>query len=417
MKSSIDKVRNRKKSETLTIDDINYGRVIAMQTYETSCKSIIKELIRLLVFNYRIEVSGDGNLKNCSIYSLKSSNRNDYNYIINSFRKSINKGIEVDLIRHRSFRKICLKIYILIKKFINFKAKNIDDSLISAITTTQYLILNYDINKKLNFEGLDLVCTFCDSYGPDNLIAQIANKKGIKTVTLQHGQYRYLSYGNEVADAEVYENFISDYMLTWGKATVDEFKKAEVDTNKLITVGALKEFSFNKRIDDYKKNGVFGVVLSGEYYKDTNVNMIKLANEIAEKYNLKYFLRFHPRNNKEFYFKYCNEKFIIERYSETNSEEYINKVDFSLIYMTGVFVELLSVNSPILIFKDQFLEEIFEIENYCIQNIYDFDTIYKNFLNDPKSVLDNQYSLYKYFNEHENVINNYKEAIRYICSK
>lgn len=416
MKSSIDKVRSRKKNKALFIDGINYGRVIAMQTYDTSIKSVTKEFIRLFTFDYKIEISGNKNSNICLFYSLRSSKRKDYDYIIDLFKKSITDIKCIDLISYKSFNKILKKLVVLIKNIIRFKLNNVDDVIISSIVATKYIILNEELNKEFLFEDIDLLCTFCDAYGPDNLATQIATNNKITTATLQHGQYRILSTGNEIADAEAYENFISDYMLVWGQATVDEFKKVKINSDRLIKIGALKEFSFNDRMNSYHKTGVFGVVLSGEPYKETNIKMINLANIIAEKYNLKYILRIHPKNNVSLYEKYCKSEYLFGIISNVNNIEYAKKIEFSLIHMTGVFVELLSINSPIVVFEDYKLEDIFKINNYCIKNIHEFDNVYDIFLNEIDKVLDDQYKMYRYFNESGNVIENYKRNIEFIYS-
>lgn len=413
MESPIDKVRNRKRHSALLIDGINYGRVIAMQTYNTSFKSLIKELVRLFCFNYTI--NSKDNMGNVFLFfSLKSSGRSDYNEIVHLFEKAVGNVKKVELIQVKSFSKLLNKIIILIKNIILFKSSNVSDYVNVAIVVTQYFILKNSIDEILQFNNLSLVVTFCDAHGPDNLIAQIAKSKGITTVTLQHGQYRVLTKGNEIADAEAYENLISDYLLTWGQATVDEFLKAGIDRNRMIKVGALKSFSFNKKLHNHKNTNVFGIVLSGESYKETNIAMINFANSISERYGLMYFLRMHPRNNKNIYMQHCKSKYLFGSSSNIGDIEYAQKVDFSLIHMTGVFVELLSINSPIIIYKDSLLERIFEIGSYCLSTIEEFDLFYKKFRVDKNKILDEQYNYYKYFNEPENVLENYKAAIEYI---
>lgn len=414
MKSSIDKIRSKKNNKVLIIDGINYGRVIAIETYDISIKSIAKELIKLFVFNYKINITGNKNSNICLFYSLRSANRSDYNYIINLFKESITDVKFIDLIAYKSVTKIFRKIILLIKNIVKFKLNNVDDAIISSIVATRYMILNKEINKKDLFKGINLLCTFCDAHGADNLVTQIANNNNITTVTLQHGQYRILSNGNEIADAEAYENFISDYMLTWGQATIDEFKKVGISQNRLIRAGALKPFSFNNKKQIQKDTNMFGVILSGEIYRESNIKIIKLANEIAKKYNKTYCLRLHPKNNSKIYMKYCDTNYLSEVICGIENWEYIEKVEFSLIFMTGVFVELLSYNSPIFIYQDSNLEDVFKIEHFCVKSIKEFDDIYEQYMHNKKEFLKKQYDKYHYFNEAGNITENYKDAIQYI---
>lgn len=416
--TSIHKVRTRKMNPKLFIDGINYGRVIATQTYNVSYKSIIKELVRLFIFNCKVEIEGNKSSNICFFYSFKSSNRKDLDSIADLFKESIKDIKYIHFIRYISLKNLFEKIYMFSKYFREFLMQGVEDSCISAIVVTQYLMQkNYIDQFKIFDDELTIFITFCDAHGIDNLLTQIANRKQIKTITLQHGQYRILSDGNEIADAELYENFISDYMLVWGQATVDEFIRVGIDADRLIKVGALKAFSFNKNSCKYEINSTFGVVLSGDPYKETNINMIKLANQIAEKHNLKYFVRFHPRNQRDLYLKYCKEEYLTGSSSNIENSEYAKIVDFSLIHMTGVFVELLSVNSLIIVYKDKFIEKIFEIDPYCIQDIKEFDELYKLFLTNKNQILEDQLNKYKYFNEPGNVLANYKLAIEKICGK
>lgn len=414
MYSSIEKVRNRKKNDALLINGINYGRVIAIQTYDVSFKSIIKELIRLFAFNYKIEVKGNRASNICLFYSFRSSKRKDFDQIIHLFKESINDIKYIELIRYISFKKLHKKMYVFLCNFIKFSLNRINDPCISAIVVTQYMISKSYLDHFNIFGNLSVFCTFCDAYGIDNLMTQMANNEEITTVTLQHGQYRVLSSGNEIADVEAYENFISNYMLAWGQATVDEFEQAGIDTNRLIKVGALKSFSFTEKTVNHKINGVFGVVLSGEPYRKSNLNMISLANNIAEKYNLKYFLRMHPKNSKSFYMQYCKSEYLSGSSFSIENVQYTQEVDFSLIHMTGVFVELLSINSLIMVYKDSFLERIFQIEPYCVQSIKEFDELYKLFLTERIRILEDQFNKYRYFNESGNVLDNYRVALNNI---
>lgn len=415
MLSSINKVRNRKKNKILEKDGINYGRVIAMQTYDPSKKAMLKEFVRLCCFNYTCEINGNQDSKKCLFYSLRSAKRNDYDEIIALFRKSNPDFYEMDLVQFKSIKNIFLKLGLLVINLLRFGIGQVDDTILSALVATQYMTLNMQLKKEQIINEVDVLVTFCDAFAPDNLITQIALNNGHVTATLQHGQYRILSPGNEIADAEAYENFISDYMLTWGQATVDEFNRVGIDSNRLIKVGALRSFSSNKRIENNVEQKTFGVVLSGETYKETNVSIIKLANEVSKKYKLKYFLRMHPRNVVDYYLKYCDESALCGYSSNIGNHEYATMVDFSFIHMTGVFVELLSINSPIIMFKDSLLEQIFWIDPYCVRDIEQFDKFYMSFLSNKEKVLEEQYKKYLYFNMSGDLIaNNYRVAIQNI---
>lgn len=284
--------------------------------------------------------------------------------------------------------------------------------LLVAILYVEHSRLYKQYMTNICWEKVKMVGTFCDAHCTDNLATQIAKKYGIKTFTLQHGQYRILRPEYENADAEIYKNFISDLLLAWGEATINEFEKYGIDRKRLSAVGALRNFSFNKKMDTVVNNSVFGVILCADTYVPTNVGMIKIANEIAKTFNMKYFLRFHPRNNIDIYMKYVEDKLFAGSSSNIGNEEYAEKVTFSIIHMTGVFVEMLSINSPVFVYNDQYLEDVFRIEEFSFKDVEEFQVLYKKFKNKMEILKDKQYSYYKYFNNCDSLEDNYKNILR-----
>lgn len=407
-----DKVRDIKANKSLMLNGINYGRVIAIKVYDSSIKAIIKELLRLFCFGFLCEIGGNTKSDKCLIYSLRSANRRDYDEIIALFLKYNPDFKLIDLIQIKSIEKLHIKLMLLIKYSFYYLVKKVEEPFLSAIVTTQYVMLQKKMEENPVWEGIKLLVTFCDAHPPDNLLTQMAQKNNIVTATLQHGQYRILKKGNENADAEAYENFISDYMLTWGQATIDEFSRAGISADRLIKTGALRKFSFNNRIKSSLDKKTFGVVLCGEPYRETNIAMIKLANDFSIKHGLKFYLRMHPRNPVDYYLKYANNSVLYGHSNAISDDDYAKIVDFSLIHMTGVFVELLSINSPIVMYKDSLLEQMFHIDPYCIKDTESLSLFYENLLTNTERVLEDQYTRYHYFNEPSSQISsNYRKSI------
>lgn len=408
----INDIRKAKEDNNYIIENINYARVNAMRMYDTSLKGLLKEIVLLFGYDFNIIYNDKSHSKKYLIYTLRSALRHDYDEIIEMFQK-INQDFDlIEVIQVKSIKNIFVKLLKLLKYSVHFFSNRVKKPFQTAITTTKYNLLYDKLHTEMFLNDAQIIVTFCDAYSPDNLITQIAKLKGIKTATLQHGQYRILSEGNENADSEAYENFISDYLFTWGQATVDEFSKVNICKERLIKTGALRSFTFNNRIDINMNKKIFGVVLCGEAYKDTNIRMIKLANSFYEKYGLKYFLRMHPRNTQKDYLVHINEKALHGFSNNIGNDDYANIVDFSLIHMTGVFVELLSINTPIVVYKDVFLEETFQIEPYCISDLDSLSKFYDNLLINTEKILNDQYNKYHYFNEpKEKLSTNYSVAI------
>ncbi len=227
-----------------------------------------------------------------------------------------------------------------------------------------------------------LLVTFCDSIGFENLIAQFAKYKGCKTVTLQHGQYRVLGRDNGSQDIEALYNFVSDKMLCWGQATVDEFSKVGVDKCRFIPVGRFMNRGSSMRSAwDNSNTRRFGVVFSGENSRFLNYTLIEAADRLCEKYDLSYVVRPHPSNNADDYtFGVDFKGFVLD-------ESYFN-LDFSIMAMTGFFLDCFNWKHPFMILSDDKVPDLF-LDNfpllvigenpYSIVKDFDYDSISKYF--------------------------------------
>lgn len=409
MSKRIEQIRNHK---ALTIDGINYGRVIAMDLYDTTLRGYIKQLVKCLLFEYQVKRKGECD---CILeYSLSYVKRRDYDGIRDFFLKIFPDFSYLSIDKVKSIKHIFSKVIFCFVRWMRFLINGVKSPFLCAILVTEYKPLERKIIDVVCFDKIKLATSFCDAKGEDNLFTQLANARGVKTVTLQHGQYRVLSEENEKADVEAYKNFISDYLLAWGEVTKREFIKGGISGERVLPVGALKSFSGAAIAPKHKSKGVFGVVLCGEIYAGTNMDMINLANKLAEKYGLKYFLRMHPKNNVKRYLKYVNKDVLSEYSVNVKNEEYVEKVDFSIIHMTGVFVELLGLNSVLFVYDDKYMEDLFKIVPYTFSEEKKLFSLYEKMLECREEIETEQYKYYIDFNNGCHIEENYKDAISMI---
>lgn len=403
--------RYYKQRDELVIDGIDYARVIATRTYNITLKNRIKEFVRLCVFDYKIKYNSQNN-NLLTVYSYKGKGRKDYDDILSRFIDMIDSNTDTIYFICGIEAKHCfirLKNFIYI--FIKLLKGRIKHPFFAACLTAQFLHWKKNIHQRINFKKYKLLTTFCDAHGIENLITQIANQYCI-TATLQHGQYRVLKPETENADVEAYENFSSDYLFAWGEVTKEEFIKVGINKERILVVGALKPFSNNVKITQHNSKKVFGVILDGNIYHQSNIEMIKVANKLAEKYNLKFILRMHPKNEESLYITACNTRYLLRAIKGVENQKYANEVDFSIIHMTGVFVELLSINSPMFLYDDKYLEDIFKIDGSTFTDFLYLDKLYNIFDNDREKFSYNQYKLYRRFNAAGNVKENYCREIQ-----
>lgn len=406
MSKRIEQIR---KHRALIINGINYGRVIATDLYDTSCKGYLKQIAKCFLFEYMVKFSGKSDC--VFAYSLSYAKRKDYDEIRDAFFKIFPDISYLSVEKVKTVKRILPKLFSCLRYWLKFLFGGVKTPFLCAVLVTKYKPLEGKLEEAVCFDKRKLAVSFCDAMGEDNLFTQLANRRKIKTVTLQHGQYRVLDEKNEKADVEAYKNFISDYLLAWGEATRREFVKAGICGERVLPVGALKPFSNAPLPPKHKFKGVFGVVLCGEIYVDTNIAMIKFANKLAEKYNLTYFLRMHPRNDAGKYLKHVNKKLLSEISFDVKNDEYVDKVDFSIIHMTGVFVELLGLNSVLFVYEDRYMENLFKIIPYTFSEEKKLYSLYERLLEDREEIEKEQYQHYIDFNAGGHIEENYKNAI------
>lgn len=414
------KIQSMKRNQEFIFDNINFFKVIGMKLYEKSYIYTFKTFLLAIFFETKLNYDSKDN-KILISFPFKKGKRNDYDYILSKLKEILDKNNlgynDLFFLKKLSIKNIIFNIYIFLKfyKKNNFLKSYEDRIRITALESFYFRL--YKKIKNLNFESQILI-SFCDAHPEDNLLTQLFKNNDKKTLTLQHGQYRVLSSGNINADVEAYENFISDYLLAWGEATLDEFKKAGIESSRIKVVGALKEFSFNDKMKVTKNSTeVFGVILDGETYRKSNINMIKVANKISEELNMKYIIRLHPNNNKKIYEKFKNNK-CKEVTKINNEKKYINMIDFNIIHMTGVFIELLSYNSPFFLYDDIYMEEIFKIsEMVSFVKYKDFKEKYNFYKKNKNKYLKILQDNYLYFNNNQNIELNYINVIKNILEE
>lgn len=403
-------IQNIKNKDGLYIQGIDYGKVVSVESYDTSLRGYIKNLIKCLCFDFEIQIPTMVDDK-IFIYSMSFSGRKDYDEIKKYFTSFFPEFCVVDVKRKKSLRGLLKKMAEIAGKTVHYAKHGMPSPLLIAILVTEYEVLHELYLRVIPWDQIKLLGTFFDASCADNLATQLGKMHGAKTFTLQHGQYRILRKGFENADAESYKNFSSDMLLAWGEATRDEFVKYGIDGNRIVPVGALRKFSFNQRLVNIVSTNVFGVILSGESYRKSNIGLLEIANEVAKKTDMKYFVRFHPKNRKYMYMKHIKSKWLADYSFDINNEEYVVKVQFSIIHMTGVFVEMLSLNSPIFIYEDKYLEDVFKIHPFCFKNEEELAILLRNNLADMKMMKEEQYSKYRYFNHSGNIKDNYQRAL------
>ena len=382
-----EEIQELKKEKKYIFDNINYIKAISVKLYPNTVLYSLECCYFYLFYSYDIEYINKNQNILINNYIKK---RKDYKEINERLKGILNNRYNlINIYTKFKILKVPPKLIKLI--YILYKNKSLNIRIFSLILMLKELYIKI---KKINFKE-ELFISFCDAHCEENLLTQYFNNIEVKTLTLQHGQYRFLKPGFETADAEAYLNFCSNYLLSWGEKTKIEMEKGGVSKEKILLCGALKEFTdISKKALSFANNNIFGIILNGETYRKSNITMINIANKIAEKYNLKYIIRLHPMNNIKVYEKFINKSYFIKYLKNISGEEYSSQVNFSLLHMTGVFVEMLSIKSPFFVLEDEYTEEIFKLEGLYFSNLEEFNKIYEEYRENNEKmyiILDKEY--------------------------
>lgn len=366
-------IQKFKNDPSSTINGVNFGKVIAPYLYDLSFKAILKRFTFATIFSTSLVVDGEKESGRILIYSCRSKKRSDYDHIIDRNRYGMGPGhLFVEVIDKLNPMQCVRTAAMFLSSFRmaaswsgGFLEKLTVGLLIAKFRSSSTPVLDEVIR------GARQLVTFCDAQPTENLASQLGRIAGAVTLTNQHGQYRYLDDQNLSEDAEVYANFVSDYLLCWGEATVAEFAKAGINSERMIVVGWLR--SWPQRGSAEKMvvvPGTFGVMLNGENARESNTAMLAIAEALAEQMGMKYLVRLHPWSEASSYSALCGpgcsglEKLPLFLYQ--------NRVEFSIGHMSGAVVELLCSDQAIYLLDDGKLAGAFNISGLAMKSLVDF---------------------------------------------
>lgn len=405
------------KGGDLVRDGIDYGRIVATSLYIKGRGRQFLTALYYMIYDACIEVELNDDLgKNDLPFFYKESEfkKKYYSEIGRNFTNvssAVANVIELPVIRNLSVFGFVLKIKQFIIFYLMIRSKKIkfeQKILISSICAYAHRLAG-EIDPILVSSHPFCVATFCDVHLEDNLVAQLAKKYEITTVTLQHGLYRFIDRGEMSADREAYQNFISDKLFCWGEATVKEFAKANISSDRFLITGAFRKFDFKNSTEvfDFTCAGdppLFGVVFNGDSSKKSNFELLKIAEEIATRDSMRYVVRAHPLNKVEEYREYVSENCAGFFKIPVGSNDYMENCLFSLIHMSGVLIEFLACKHKFFIFDDGRLEDMYKLDGVVVENYDEFSQKRDLILSNHCSEMMDNFRLYFNDDTHQTVV-------------
>jgi hypothetical protein len=381
------------------IDGINYAHVIALYLYDRSFRHWVKIIAFCFFFAARVAVSGtDKGILN--FYSYRYKNRSDYDYIADRLVAIAgNQGDAAEVSEVFSLPQLW-------STFVRFprawRATSGYKSRFMHRVGATALVAKYSSTTRGSLEklisGRTHIVTFCDAAPHDNLLAQLAIAVGTPTMTAQHGQYRILDQRNVSTDAEAYANFVSDHLLCWGEATRSEFERFGISRDRLIITGWIRHWGEASRPES--TTGAFGVMLNGENGAESNIELLRAANQIAEELDMRFVVRLHPSFASPHF-----RSLVSKRCTSINAiptQEYVSTVDFSLAHMSGATIEMLEVDSPVYVLDDGRLADAFRLPGLSFHGVEEILEVLRADRVDPSHGNARTRQLKRWFNDDTN---------------
>jgi len=328
----------------MMLEIINFKSILRCKLYSSGIFNKLKNVIYALIYNIDLRILNNNANANANVIVFDSTlilRRDDYRKLICNFNSELeNEGVKSTYIK--VIPVVYLKgLFLKIMWVIN----NYDSqlSLYEQILSSYYYQAVKVIDNKAGsiLSNATKTITFCDAHPMDNAFTQISLKYNCITYTLQHGFY---VHSDNSINSEVYSNFISDYMLVWGEATVEILVGLGVSVQRLIISG-----SFKTPLKTYQKRNIKNIkfFLNGSHTADANILLIELSNTLSLlDYNC--IIRRHPDDHCKY--KVMPNVLIEKR--DVSIEDSLMNSDLIIAHSTGLIFDLLSSNYNVMLLDD-----------------------------------------------------------------
>lgn len=224
-----------------------------------------------------------------------------------------------------------------------------------------YLQMEKYLNKKNYIYGL----VYNDSNPYENILVLHMKQRGIYTATMQHGLFNKHGFWKGLE----YRTSVADDFLAWNTYTKELAMECGVSEDKIKVLG-IPRYIIPVVIEKKNVRGIFSVVLGEKALFDENRKLIKFANTLSEKQNLKYFIRFHPSCKENEYRTFIENKFCItnDRRGETVGEM-CERSDFSLVGSgTSMVIDLIYLKHLFFQFYEQWEGKLYRKRKNYFRN-------------------------------------------------
>lgn len=343
-----------------------------------SYKSLIKQyILNMFEFSYIAEKHGNGKI--LFFYSNENRTRPYVHQKMKNVEQLTDNKVIVKPNRRRPHLSGFFGMFYITKWKTSLKKSGFTtkESLFFAIQIYHAYVNLVELLKSSNYclNDINLIVSVHDNRMADSVAIQYFNLLGKNTCTLQHGELLpedlWLDAGKS----------FSKYFTVYGELAASRASKFLNHNNEIVRLGMPQMIGKAHEILEFKNMRTFGVYLDFIAFSENNVPMIKLANQIAEKFNLTYFIKYHPSLRNISYSEYVSEKCINEYRNDVSANDLVKDIDFALVCMSSMFGELLYQGLPTFRFISSEKDMYAGIEQLKISTIEDFGKYYDMAIN------------------------------------
>lgn len=190
-----------------------------------------------------------------------------------------------------------------------------------------------------------VVFAFCDTFLFENVMIQFMGHRGIVSITAQHGQPVFFGWDKDHLNQSQILNFSSDYYLAKGNFAKRQFVKAGFDKKRIVVIGSMNN-TVHKSLERSHQNvfGVFTDCILYDFADDTNPKLIAMAEAVAEKMNMSYFIKVHPSETVPDYHRLVSHRCIGIYRQEYANETLFGRIEFGIMSASAIYLDMLYAN-------------------------------------------------------------------------
>lgn len=413
------------------IDQINSKKFLGLEMYDIgsalpmmaanicynskmTIKSKIRVMVQWVLFDTVICQYSTQNADTLLIYSDERIKRADYQKIFENVKDTLCADTVIaekkNRAERRSFKEMLLRTQKAFQWMRQLWSCGID--IRNSLRVVTDIMRIYDMHRYLEASSFlhkkrDVI-VFCDIFPTDNISVQYFKQRRIPTMTLQHAAFTApLKKPTNINDAGIELTYsISDYFLGWSLFTKNEAIRSGMKEQKFRIAGIPQFINHHAPDANENKHNCFGVILGVKEYDDVNRNVVRIANEISEKYNLKYYLKYHPNFKGDEYAPLVNDH-CLGAFPSREISQYIENVDFSILSITSMLIEFVYLGHEIYRYKvDPERDKFSQIDVCSFEDLQGFSDIYGQ----------SQKGLFEYLCYTHNVAGSYRQVVKDILN-